>query len=100
MSRPTLSVAVLERFLSPEQLVELQKGYDSNKKGRGARSRFDLLVAPVTQEEKDAVKMYLDKTKTSEDVQAFLKSTSKQQALDKVNVICRKLVAQNQEKVL
>lgn len=99
-TKRTLSVSVLERYMTPEQLEQLQREYAAHKKGYGARSRFDVLSTPITPEEKTQLTKFFDSTMKTEDVVKEFGMKSYQGVIDRVNRICRRVVFQNKEKVL
>lgn len=59
MPRTHLNIDVLSRFMTAQQLAELEKGYQENLKTPGTSDRFTTLQVPPTDKELAIFRDYL-----------------------------------------
>lgn len=60
MTKQTLNVNILERFMTANELNELIKVYDNNKKQIGQGNRIETLNREISQQEKEMIVDYFN----------------------------------------
>lgn len=69
MAVKTLQLAVLERYMTAEQMSKFLEDYSRNKKSLSGQNRFDNLGNPISPEDLDSLNQYLtNKSKTIADL--------------------------------
>ena len=58
MTKQTLNVNILERFMTTEQMKKLLGEYDNNKKQLGYGNRIETLKQEVTDVQKEMIREY------------------------------------------
>lgn len=65
----TVQLDIMQRFMTAKELQSFTKAYRANSRHSGSRNRFVKFSTPITEENKEMLRLYFNETFTGKDIE-------------------------------